>query len=86
MCQKQTFIEIVGEAGVVTGAAPDAAGASVGLGFWRWGSDSWKLLRLGQLLDQETFVTAILGDKMTHIVDLNFGNNSNDDQARELYD
>lgn len=38
MCQKHTFVEIVGEAGVVAGAA--AAAAAAGLGFGHWGSDS----------------------------------------------
>lgn len=37
VCQKHTFIEIVGEAGVVGGAA---AAAAAGLGFGHWGSDS----------------------------------------------
>lgn len=40
VCQEQTFIEIVGEAGVVAGAASAAAAASAGLGFGHWGFDS----------------------------------------------
>lgn len=60
MCQEHTFIEIVGEAGVIAGAA--------GLGFGPWGFDSREPLGLAQLLDQETFVTALLGYKMTQLV------------------
>lgn len=51
MCQEHTFIEIVGEAGVIAGAA--------GLGFGPRGFDSREPLGLAQLLDQETFVTAL---------------------------
>ncbi len=42
MCQEHTFIEVVGEAGVVAGAASAAAAAaaSAGLGFGHWGFDS----------------------------------------------
>lgn len=76
MCQKDTFTEIVGEAGVVAGAG---AGAAAGLGFRHWGSDSWVLLSLAQLLDQETLVTALLRDDVTHKAHLSSGNNSNDD-------
>lgn len=55
VCQEQTFVVIVGEAGVVAGAAP------TGLRSGHWGSHRRDLLGLAQLLDQETFVTALLG-------------------------
>lgn len=56
MRQDQTFVVIVGEAGVVAGAAP--AGLRSGHG----GSHRRDLLGLAQLLDQETFVTALLSE------------------------
>lgn len=37
VCQEHTFIEIVGEAGVVAGAA---SASTAGLGFGHWGFDS----------------------------------------------
>lgn len=39
VCQEHTFIKIVGEAGVVAGAAAAAASAAAGLGFGHWGFD-----------------------------------------------
>lgn len=58
MCQEQTFVEIVGKAGVIAGAA---AAAAAWLRHRR--PDSSDLLRLAQLLDEETLVTALLLDK-----------------------
>lgn len=56
VCQEHTFAEIVGKAGVIAGAA-----AAVWLRHRR--PDSGDLLRLAQLLDEETLVTALLLDK-----------------------
>lgn len=56
VCQEHTFVEIVGKAGVIAGAAAAA---------WvrHRRPDSGDLLRLAQLLDEETLVTALLLDK-----------------------
>lgn len=56
MCEEHSFIEIVGKAGVIAGAGASAA--------WGGGcrSDRRGLLSLVQLLDEETLVTALLGD------------------------
>lgn len=56
MCQEHTFVEIVGEAGVITGAAPARLERS-------WGSDSGERLGLAKLLDEKTLVAALLWDK-----------------------
>ena len=79
MCQEHTFVEVVGEAGVVAGAAP-AAPAAARLRSGHRGGDRREPLGLAQLLDQEAFVTALLGKKKAH-----FGN-QNDDLARSMYD
>lgn len=52
VCQEHTFIEIVGKAGVIAGAA--AARVR------HWRSDRRDILSLAQLLDEETLVTALL--------------------------
>lgn len=57
MCQEHTFVEIVGKAGVIAGAAAAAAWVR------HRRPDSGDLLRLAQLLDEETLVTALLLDK-----------------------
>lgn len=58
MCQEHTFIEVIGEAGVVAGAASAAA---AGLRFGAWGFDRGEPLGLAQLLDEETLVSALHG-------------------------
>lgn len=63
MCEEQRFIEIVGEAGVVAGAA-SAAAAGLRLGHGRF--DRREPLGLAQLLDQETLVTTLLEDNITY--------------------
>lgn len=55
MCQEHTFVEIVGKAGVIAGAAAAA--------WLRHRRRDGALLRLAQLLDEETLVTALLLDK-----------------------
>lgn len=56
MCEEHSFIEVVGEAGVVAGAASAAA---AGLRLGHGGFDGREPLGLAQLLDQETFVTTV---------------------------
>lgn len=57
MCQEHAFVEIVGKAGVVAGAAAAAAWVR------HRRPDRGDLLRLAQLLDEEALVPALLLDK-----------------------
>lgn len=63
MCEEQRFTEVVGEAGVVAGAASAAA---AGLRFGHRGFGWREPLGLAQLLDQETFVTTLLENSTTY--------------------
>lgn len=63
MCQEHTFVKIVGEAGVISGAAPARLEVS-------WGSDS---LGLAQLLDEKTLVAALLRDETNTHTNLHSG-------------